>query len=237
VDDLEVAAAAAAAAMDALATHGQSLGESSSSGDDDSDSSDDDEDDSSSEGDAMEVDGAEGAAGRGAATPRVYVSLQPHPARADAVQLSISVAAPPPPAPDGAEAEEDSSPLVSSSSSSSEDDSSDDDDPVEAGSDGGAPLDYAQMRGMIDAAYAAVDAEDEEAVASRGGPKALHEALGLQEGAPSLAFVQLVAGEAKTHVGNVTAVVEDMAVVQGLTNMPALSEGCASAFGAVGMWA
>jgi hypothetical protein len=216
VDDLEVAAAAAAAAMEALATHGQNLAESSSGDDSDDGDSDDsssnDEDGSGSE--AMDVDG-EG----GGAAARVSVSLLPDPARPGAVRLALAVV--PAPAAPGLEVEEDSSPLVSSSS---EDESSSSSDGG-AESDEGEPLDYNQMRGLIDKAYAAVDAEDEESAGFGGGPKALHAALGLQEGAPSLADVQLQAGEARTHVGNVTAVVEDMAVVQGLSNMPALAEG------------
>ncbi|KIY96765.1 hypothetical protein MNEG_11199 [Monoraphidium neglectum] len=221
VDDLEVAAAAAAAAMEAFA------GESSSSSDDedsssgDSSSSEEDEDMEDVEGDGPRQDGQQQQ------EPAVRVLLQASPDGGGGIRLSISVApsAAVAAAAAGPEVEEDSSPLPSSSDDSSSDSSSD------AGDDGAAdaegPLDYEKMRGMIDAAYAVIDEEDDEAGGGGGGggPRALHESLGLREGAPSLEGVRVEASDPLVHVGNVTAVVEDMAVVQGLINMPALAEG------------
>lgn len=230
VDDLEVAAAAAAAAMEALATHGQTVGEDSSSEDEDDSDEDEDEDsdeDGSSGDEEMEVAAGndqpqQAAAGhppqlqQGQLRPLVRVSLQPNPAAAESVQLSIQVMTAPA---EGAEVEEDSSPVQTSSDEGDDSSSSSSDDDMESDAE---PIDYDQMRSMIDAAYAAVDEADAGAC---GGPKALHEALGLSEGVPNLQDMKITYQDELMHIGNVTAVVEDMAVVQGLVNMPALDEG------------
>ncbi|KAG2433463.1 hypothetical protein HXX76_008520 [Chlamydomonas incerta] len=224
VDDLEVAAAAAAAALEVLAPAQKRRADSSdddssddSSSDEDSDSDDDSDEDSEEAGGALASDRATGGVSLQLqvddATGRVVVRLA---ASGDADDVAMR------------EAETDSSPLTSSSSSS--DDEAEaaaatsrmvDDEELEA-------LDHDGLRDLITRAYAVADAEDgeeEEGGGGGGGRNALQD-LGLPAEAPELgADVVVTSEDAMEPAGTCLSVLEGMVVMQGLANSRPLADG------------